>query len=86
MMMNRFKFDVEIKLDGHDILVRGYAWPLIPARTDGLPEDCSPAEGGEIEDVEMFMLQGRRERRLPRALEEKYSEDPQIFEAVFGGE
>jgi hypothetical protein len=28
--------------------VRAHATPIIPAKTDGPPESCYPAEGGEI--------------------------------------
>lgn len=35
-----------------DVEIRGDLLPYRPARTSGPPEQCSPAEGGYVEDVE----------------------------------
>jgi len=35
--------------------VKGRYLPLVPARTNALPENCYPAEGGYIEDGEIFV-------------------------------
>jgi hypothetical protein len=40
--MNEIEITVTFK-------VRAHVTPIIPAKTDGPPESCYPAEGGEIE-------------------------------------
>jgi hypothetical protein len=40
--------------DDHDLRIRGNVSPFIPARIHGPPENCSPAEGGEVEIVEVW--------------------------------
>jgi len=40
----------------HEIEVEVEATPYQPARTWGLPENCCPAEGGDIEVISIFLL------------------------------
>ncbi len=54
--MASFEFDVEIKMNGHTINVMGWATAPIPALmyySNGDPGH--PAEGGELEDVEVWL-------------------------------
>jgi len=47
--------------DDNDLLkfsISGYVSPFIPARLGGLPEQCYPAEGGELEDYTVRLLGG----------------------------
>ena len=38
-----------------DLVVRGTCDPIIPARTSGPPENCSPQEGGDVEVTGIFL-------------------------------
>jgi len=53
-------FDYEIENEDGEVLatvqVGAQFSPYVPAFTSGLPEDCYPAEGGELEDL--HVLQG----------------------------
>ena len=44
-----------VERDGkeYELTIKGYAEPLVPGKTHGLPENCYPAEGGygELEEV-----------------------------------
>jgi hypothetical protein len=42
--------------------------PIIPAQTYGPPEDCSPAEGGEITHIKAW-FDGRKFELLPEEYE-----------------
>ncbi len=53
-------FDVEIELLGHTLDVTGTAYPYVPATVSGPPDSWAPAEGGEIEDLEVFMKHKRK--------------------------
>lgn len=48
----RTRYWTALRDDGEtEIEVEYTATPVIPARTYGLPEDCYPAEGGEVDIV-----------------------------------
>jgi hypothetical protein len=52
----RFRHDIENE-DGDvidSVTVEAHFSPYVPAFTSGKPEDCYPAEGGEIEDLHVF--------------------------------
>ena len=60
----------------HLLEVRGEYNPIIPAKLTGDPDTWSPAEGGEIEDVKIWMCQrnrlgGKRKRKLTEDLADK---------------
>ncbi len=56
------RFDVEIKICDHTLRVKGTTSPYVPATGPSLENaGGDPAEGGELEDLEVFML--RRHRR-----------------------
>jgi hypothetical protein len=52
-------FDYEIENEDGEVLatvqVGAQFSPYVPAFTSGLPEDCYPAEGGEIEDLWVYL-------------------------------
>jgi hypothetical protein len=52
-------FDYEIENEDNEVLatvqVGAQFSPYVPAFTSGLPEDCYPAEGGEIEDLWVYL-------------------------------
>jgi hypothetical protein len=50
-----WRFDVEVLYGGRSLDVEGMATSPVPARTSG-PADCwAPAEGGELEDVRVWL-------------------------------
>ena len=54
----RFRYEIENE-DGDvidNVTVEAHFSPYVPAFTSGKPEDCYPAEGGELEDL--HVLQG----------------------------
>lgn len=59
----------------HLLEVHGYTSPYHPAVTSGPSDHWAPAEGGEIEDLAIFIQRGTRRRRLPATLETELSED-----------
>jgi hypothetical protein len=52
-------FDYEIENEDGEVLatvqVEVQFSPYVPAFTSGLPEDCYPAEGGEIENLWVYL-------------------------------
>jgi hypothetical protein len=53
----RFRYEIENE-DGEvldNVTVEAYFSPYVPAFTSGAPEDCYPAEGGEIEDLWVYL-------------------------------
>ena len=52
----------------HELRVQGRRTPHVPAVTNLAPENCTPAEGGEIEIDRVWMVRGKRERPLPDKL------------------
>lgn len=42
----------------HEVEVRGTVTPFVPAKISGPPENCYPAEGGEVEDIEVVSVDG----------------------------
>lgn len=71
-----FNWEVE---DGVELPVRvfGNRTPYCPAKTNCADEDSVPAEGGELEDLQVFSG-----ARLPREIEQKMIDDPRFLEAV----
>ncbi len=52
----RFRYEIENE-DGEvidNVTVEAHFSPYVPAFTSGAPEDCYPAEGGELEDLHVF--------------------------------
>ncbi len=55
------RFDVEIKLHGHTLRVTGTDTPYVPATGPTMAHaGGDPAEGGELEDLEVFMFHRRK--------------------------
>jgi len=52
-------FDYDIENEEGEVLatvqVGAQFSPYVPAFTSGLPEDCYPAEGGELEDLWVYL-------------------------------
>ena len=52
-------FDYDIENEDGEVLatvqVGAQFSPYVPAFTSGLPEDCYPAEGGELEDLWVYL-------------------------------
>lgn len=63
--MSRRKFEVEIKLNGHTLEVRGWAEDPVPAKVSGPPDSWCPAEGGELEDLEIRLVRKRKHGAKP---------------------
>jgi len=56
--MKGFKFDFELEggvNDEHTFTIAFNATPFSPAKTQGDPDDCHDAEGGEIENLSVFI-------------------------------
>jgi len=56
--MKGFKFDFELEggvNDEHMFTIAFNSSPFSPAKTQGDPDDCHDAEGGEIEDLTVFI-------------------------------
>ena len=72
------KFEVTVIIrtrDGeHELRVEGRRMPAVPAVTNLAPENCTPAEGGEIELDNVWMVRGKRERPLPDKLSDATEE------------
>jgi hypothetical protein len=53
----RFRHDIENE-DGDvidNVTVEAHFSPYVPAFTSGAPEDCYPAEGGELEHLSIYL-------------------------------
>lgn len=48
--------ETELTIDGVDLVITYTETPYIPARLWGPPEDCYPAEGGELEVQEVHVI------------------------------
>ena len=74
----------------HDLEVEVGAYPFTPARTNCLPENACPAEGGmeeirSISLVKVFIKDGQRKeksRMLPPALSQKLEADKNFYSEV----
>jgi hypothetical protein len=63
--MKGFLFDFELEGGVNNSAMFTIAFnssPFSPAKTQGDPDDCYPAEGGEIEDLSIFIKEEVRER------------------------
>lgn len=81
-----FEVEVTYSLESdrdHTLEVRGKAQPFFPAITSGPPDNWAPAEGGELEDLEIYAVYGRRRKRLPRKLEDRIADDERFIEKVY---
>lgn len=55
--MKGFQYDFELEggvNDEHIFTIAFNSSPIVPAKTQGDPDDCHDAEGGEIEDLAVF--------------------------------
>jgi hypothetical protein len=66
----------------HLVQVNGQTSPCISAKTSGPPENCHPAEGGEVEDLEIFLVRDNRKRRLHEHTEQVLEQDEQFIYLV----
>lgn len=86
--MGGFEFDLEVSWYGSgsedgDVLpvkfnVKGIGHPSIPARRTGHPDTWTAADGGEIEDVKIFM----NGARLVKTTEASLLDDDEFMDAV----
>ena len=80
-MSYTFHMEIEREDGVVEVEVTYTATPFIPAQTYGLPENCSPAEGGEceIESVEFdgkeFVLTDKGEALVQAACEKRVADD-----------
>lgn len=85
-MSQRYHFDVQFDIDGHTLRVTGFKQPEVPEVRATMGDPGSPAEGGELEDLEEWLLRrapkGQRERRLPPGMLERLDLDEAIYEAL----
>lgn len=85
-MTSAYQFDLEIRVDGHDLRVTGSACPYRPATGPTMAHaGGDPAEGGEIDDIEAYMLYGTKERLLPEAMVARLDLADKIHEAIADG-
>lgn len=79
--LNGFDLDIAVSLDrDHSLRVSGKRAPYFPARTNCRNEDAAPAEGGELEDLRVFVI---RKRRDGRAIERQVKlKDERLIEHV----
>ena len=82
-MLNRIKFDVEVKSDNRRYRVEGFSTRFVPAKLTGHPDTWRPAEGGELEDVEIYMIHNERERKLKPELRDNLLDDQFFADAVY---
>ena len=77
--MNRFPVDVEITLYGerkeHTVRVIASASPRQAQNPKGNPDDWTAAIGGDLEDVELYLVHGSKQRRFNTAMEEQHGSD-----------
>lgn len=62
------KTQVTIEIGGQELRVDIDYTPLVPAKTDGPPENCYPEEGGEIEIELVYLFAGLCEK-TPRFID-----------------
>ena len=58
MAWTEIEFHVERDGVELELTVRGHVSAFVPAKTFGLPENCYPAEGGEVE-IDAIFLNGK---------------------------
>lgn len=83
-MAYSFRFEVRIGHRDRTFRVAGAAWPPLPPVTSGPPDRWRPAEGGELEDLQVFLVRGARERRLPDALAGRLDLTEPVSDALWG--
>lgn len=82
-MSGAYQFDVEFNFQGHHLRATGAAQPFVPATGPSMENaGGDPAEGGELEDLEVYIQHGKKERRLRDALVAKLELDDRIHEAI----
>ena len=91
MSVNYYTRTVLINWDhDHELEVEVGAYPFTPARTNCLPENATPAEGGmeeilSVSVVKIFITDGERKekaRKLPAACVLKLEDDKDFRRAV----
>lgn len=83
MIGNACKFDIEFHFNGHDLRATGVEQPFVPATGPSMENvGGDPADGGELEDLEVYIQRGKKERRLRDALVGKLELDDRIHEAI----
>lgn len=75
-------FEVELTVDRHKLRATGNMTKFYPAITSGPADRWAPAEGGELEDVEVFLVRGKRERRLPEKMVDRLDLADDIYTAL----
>ncbi len=81
---NAYSFDVTIIWgNDHELKVEGEAYPFIPAQMPSPKNETgTPAEGGEIEDLVISLIRGKREPKLCDAVSEVLIDDESFIDDV----
>lgn len=66
----------------HTLEVKGTMTRYRPAIVSGPPDNWAPAEGGELEDLEIKLVYGKRTRPLPKKLADRIFNDDHFIQKV----